>query len=323
MIYSVSHNDLDGYTSQFFVYTAYSHKEVTCFNVNYGKELTSCLEEISKKILPTDKIVITDLNLTMEQASFVDSFPCEKLLLDHHAMGKSVADVYPWYILDSTICATAITFKHFNIDKKYILLKDIVNAYDLWIEDSPLLIKGKVFNQLLRESIFFPKVLPDLKRNYIFTVLSSGFENKDHIEIESELYSFNRNFFDPQEDFSRDPLFIIRIRYMYNILKENMIYFTQDGYKGVVFQGLSDIFQEFSHMLLLEFKDIDFAVNISSQGHMSFRTIKDTVKLDDLCRKYWNGGGHPKASGGTLQVDDKPLKLKDNQLIAHFLERIV
>ena len=65
-------------------------------------------------------ILITDLNLTLSEAKYVyervNAYKLQQkdvslLLLDHHISGEECAKMFDWYHLDSTKCATKITFE--------------------------------------------------------------------------------------------------------------------------------------------------------------------------------------------------------------------
>lgn len=185
-IYHLSHTDLDGYGCQAVVehfrtgmYQMFRRSEtkaskvdeiledkeplikldVEYFNSNYGEEITKTLIHIFKLIKSyrasgnTDEILllITDLNLTEEQAKFVENINgfenAEVVLLDHHISGKDVAKDREWYILDTTSSATMLTFLYFfkmfypdreRSETDIMELAKIVDTYDLWIEDRDL-----------------------------------------------------------------------------------------------------------------------------------------------------------------------------------------
>lgn len=172
-IYHLSHTDLDGYGCQAVVehfrtgtYQKYRNSskgkephiklDVEYFNSNYGEEITKTLTYIFKlmKIYRergnTDEmlLLITDLNLTEEQAKFVEENingleNTEVVLLDHHISGKDVAKDRKWYRLDTTSSGTMLTFLYFfkmfypdteRSENDIMSLAKIVNAYDLWQE---------------------------------------------------------------------------------------------------------------------------------------------------------------------------------------------
>ena len=101
-LYHLSHIDLDGYSCQLL--SGLIFKDRKCYNSNYGKEIISRIDEIfvDIKTQPTNKkifILITDLNLTDEEAIYIENIKsnCTKYdihiqLLDHHISGIDVSE---------------------------------------------------------------------------------------------------------------------------------------------------------------------------------------------------------------------------------------
>jgi uncharacterized protein len=51
--------------------------------------------------------------------------------------------------------------------------------------------------------------------------------------------------------------------------------------------------------------DIDFVVIMNmGAGKVSFRAVKDDINTGEFAKKYYGGGGHPKASGCEFSKDD-------------------
>ena len=120
-IYHLSHTDLDGYGCQYVV--ANYFKDCEFYNSNYGKEIEEKFEEIMIKVEANPNefalILITDVNpiesVCEEFTSRVSRLNNAKLLLlDHHQTGKACMEKYPWYFLDSSRCATKITYDFFS-----------------------------------------------------------------------------------------------------------------------------------------------------------------------------------------------------------------
>lgn len=72
--YHLSHIDLDGYSCQLIMkYTPYTIKN---YNANYGAEVKQKLEMILEAIKQSDTasyIMITDLNLTVDESKWLDN----------------------------------------------------------------------------------------------------------------------------------------------------------------------------------------------------------------------------------------------------------
>ena len=132
-IYHLSHIDLDGYGCQYLSTQCFD--TVECYNANYGPEVSARLGEIVKKI-EQDKfiqgneterlILITDLNLTSKEGNWIEKeairIGAKLQLLDHHATGANAAERFAWYKLDTSRCATLITYdwlqQHYSFDKE-------------------------------------------------------------------------------------------------------------------------------------------------------------------------------------------------------------
>ncbi len=160
-IYHLSHIDLDGYGCQYLSQQCFD--TIECYNANYGPEVPARLGEIVKKI-EQDKflhgddietlILITDLNLTTKEGAWIEKeairIGAKLQLLDHHATGASAAERFAWYKLDTTRCATLITYdwlqQHYDFDKSNDLatIVQAINAIDIWVSDDALFEYGKV-----------------------------------------------------------------------------------------------------------------------------------------------------------------------------------
>jgi len=121
-LYHLSHIDLDGYGCQLI--TKEYFKDINFYNSNYGNEISQKIERIILDIENDDKntalVLITDLNLTLQQASYLDKKlkesekDIELLLLDHHKTGLECSQKFQWYKLDEKRCATKITYDYFS-----------------------------------------------------------------------------------------------------------------------------------------------------------------------------------------------------------------
>jgi len=179
-IYHLSHIDLDGYGCQYL--TTKCFDKIECYNANYGPEVTARLEEMVKKIeqdkfIHGDKIepliLITDLNLTTKEGNWIEKevmrIGAKIQLLDHHATGKSAAERFAWYKLDTSKCATLITYKwlqqHYGFDKEnnYAKVVKAINAIDIWKSEETLFEYGKVIWCPSRKNPGATKLIPNLR----------------------------------------------------------------------------------------------------------------------------------------------------------------
>lgn len=150
LLFHLSHNDLDGYGAQYM--TRAAGFRARYYNADY-RDVPVVLERIfadMAEVREPSLLLITDLNLTAEQADMVDSCiqgmgngevtasraaPArnglltpemaamlkqfiggtrpkpEVMLLDHHATGEDAAAKYAWYHLDTSRCASRLAFE--------------------------------------------------------------------------------------------------------------------------------------------------------------------------------------------------------------------
>ncbi|MFZ5466513.1 MAG: DHHA1 domain-containing protein [Pseudomonadota bacterium] len=148
LLFHLSHNDLDGYGAQYM--TRAAGFRARYYNADY-RDVPATLERIfadMAKAREPSLLLITDLNLTSEQADMVarriggmggaeaaPSAPArngllspdmaamlkqtlagerpkpEVMLLDHHATGEDAAAKHAWYHLDTSRCASRLAFE--------------------------------------------------------------------------------------------------------------------------------------------------------------------------------------------------------------------
>ena len=94
------------------------------------------------------------------------------MLLDHHQSGAECAAKYPWYLLDSSRCATKITYDFFSamFGERAELAKFVrmVNAVDIWLSDEAEFELGKVCLGMVSAAKEINKVMfEDESKKYI------------------------------------------------------------------------------------------------------------------------------------------------------------
>lgn len=320
MTFHISHNDLDGFACQ--AITKIAIQDIKFFNCNYGKELELAVDKVLKEIKKEDNLLITDLNLSevladkLAEAKENIGFNLE--LIDHHVSGKNAADKhYSWYYLNTNFSATMLTYNRFanlikekntDFEKELEFLANAVNAYDMWQEDNEFINAGKALNSIITEKHKFPEILNDLGRDYLTDMLldlssSLNVELKQPMHYsEGNKYFSERHWFESRLDNVNEyeAIETVRVRYMAKYILEKGLQKTIEinGLKGEVHFGLSAIFQEFSSIRNSS-GEIDFCVNINTKGFMSFRS-KGDKNVEAIAKKYFKGGGHFNAAGGSL-----------------------
>ena len=318
-IYHLSHIDLDGYSCQLVMkYTPY---KVFNYNANYGAEVKQKLELILEKInksKTSSLILITDLNLTFDESRWLNS-EVKKMndnkkdvtitLLDHHGSGEDSANKYDWYFLDTTRCATKITYdyakENFELDEPEWMNKfvNIVNAVDLWKQEEVENFEyGKVCMRLVTETRELNKIMfADTDNNYKLSLLLEATkyinEENAHIVLDEKIHLIKKDFF--KED-KNDTLDNLATKYIVKLLgdarDEKTIYYK--GYRGYLSYGVGNT-SIVGNGFLLAFPEYDFIVDVSYRGTMSLRA-NNQVSVSQISKEWANGGGHPNAAGGRI-----------------------
>ncbi len=317
----LSHIDLDGYSCQLIMkHTPY---DLSFYNANYGAEVKDQLELILENIDASNTkeatILISDLNLSVEEAKWLDkevakrnagSYDIELLLLDHHGSGEDCATRFEWYYLDTSRCATKIVYdhakEHFGLNEpewmeKYV---DIVNAVDLWKQHEHENFEyGKVFMRLINEAKELNRVMfAKEDNNYKLTLLQNAVKfigQKDgHIVLDENIYFLKKDFFKKDHN---DTLDNLATEYIVELLgrhrSEMTIYYK--GYKGFLSYGVGNT-SIIGNGFLTKYPDYDFIVDVSYRGTMSLRA-NNQVSVAQISKEWCGGGGHPNAAGGRIQ----------------------
>ena len=317
--YHLSHIDLDGYSAQLIMkYTPYSIKN---YNANYGAEVKQKLELMIEEITNANGnayVLITDLNLNADEAKWLHN-QVNKLnekgrdiqlqLLDHHGSGEESAKKYEWYYLDTSRCATKITYDfvkenfEFNEPQWMERFVTIVNAVDLWKqEDKENFEYGKVFMRLINETKELNRVMFIKEDNlYKLSVLTKAVEfidKKDgNILLDDNIHFIKKDFFKYDHNDTIDNLSTTYIVELLGRHRDEMTLYYK-GYKGFISYGVGNT-SIIGNGFLTEFPEYDFIIDISYRGTMSFRA-NNNVNVAQISKELVDGGGHPNAAGGRI-----------------------
>ena len=318
-IYHLSHIDLDGYSCQLVMkYTPY---EIKNYNANYGEEVRQKLEMIIEAITESNSaalILVTDLNLTADESKWVytkvrgfnDAHKdVTLLLLDHHGSGEESAKKYAWYNLDTSRCATKITYdyakENFEFNEPSWMQKyvDVVNAVDLWKQEEVENFEyGKVCMRLVTETRELNRVMfADEDNAYKISLLHKASqliqEANAHILLDDKIHTLKKEFFQVDKN---DTLDNLATKYIVGLLgtqrDKNTIYYK--GYRGYLSYGIGNT-SIIGNGFLLTFPEYDFIVDVSYRGSMSLRA-NNQVSVSQISKEWTNGGGHPNAAGGRV-----------------------
>lgn len=318
-IYHLSHNDLDGYGCQFI--TSKIFKNIRYFNSNYGDEVltrfNSILEDIKESEKEEIQILITDVNLTLKEADFVDKevkklieegFVVNLQLLDHHITGIDCRDKFSWYHLDDTKSASMLTFDFFkekhNIESFAEIIK-VINAIDIWLEDDKYFEFGKVLQRAVnhdsKEISTF--LFPDEARAYKFHIIDKSIEFLDrdssNIDLDENIYFIKKEFL--RAELPNNTLDNISAQNIVKLLKDNkdemsIFYKGQKGLLTYMIGPVSIVANEF----LKQNSEFDFFMDFNYKGTVSFRA-NNKIDVSQMAKHLADGGGHKNASGGKIK----------------------
>lgn len=316
-IYHLSHTDLDGYGCQMVV--NHYFKSVNYYNSNYGKEINErfneILEDIQKDAKEHNLILITDLNLTLEQAKELEGKirvhdkEIKLILLDHHKSGKDCDEQFGWYYLDHTRCATKITYDFFasllGEDAKLSKLVDVINAVDIWLEDAQDFELGKVCLGLISNAKEINRIMfPKANSAYMFFLLKNiqpvFNEENPHIKLDERIHFIKKDFF--RLGHQDDTLSNLVSLYNVDLLsenKENMSIIYQE-YKGILTYNIGNV-SIIGNDFLKQNPEYDFFMDVTSKKTISLRA-NGKVDVSQMAARIGNGGGHPNASGGLINT---------------------
>ncbi len=319
-VYHLSHIDLDGYGCQYL--STQCFQKIDCYNANYGPEVSARLGEIVKKI-EQDKfiqgeeterlILITDLNLTTKEGNWIEKeavrIGAKLQLLDHHATGAKAAERFAWYKLDTSRCATLITYdwlqQHYGFDKENRLAKIVkaINAIDIWVSDDEYFEYGKVMLGMISGAreinrILFPAQDRAFKLSLIEAAKNIIEEENAPIVLDDSLHQIKKRFFLQEENNTKDNLVAFYVTDLLTTDKQRLT-ITYKGYKGILGYNVGNT-SIIGNTCMLNNPDYDFYMDINFRGHFSLRS-NNKLDVSEMAAHIGNGGGHPNASGGKIE----------------------
>lgn len=339
-IYHLSHIDLDGYGCQYL--TTQYFDTIECYNANYGPEVKARLEEIIKKIEQEKflcgeenrfMILITDLNLTTKEANWIEKeatrIGTKLQLLDHHGTGAQAAERFAWYKLDTTRCATLITYdwlqEHYTFDSEnnFAQIVKAINAIDIWVSDDAYFEFGKVCLGMISGArevnrILFPAEDRALKLSLIEKARTLVTKEEGNIQLDDALHPAKKAFFIADKNDTKDNLVAT---YVTKLLTADKARLTIDyrGYKGLLGYNVGSS-SLIGNAFLLTNPDYDFYMDINFRGHFSLRS-NDKLDVSKMAAEIGNGGGHPNASGGKVEnYKDSFVYSKVKQFVQNYID---
>ncbi len=319
-VYHLSHIDLDGYGCQYLSTQCFS--TIECYNANYGPEVTARLEEIVNKI-EQDKflhgdtfealILITDLNLTTKEGNWIEKesirIGAKIQLLDHHATGAKAAERFAWYKLDTSRCATLITYdwlqQHYAFDKENNLstIVKAINAIDIWVSDDELFEYGKVMLGMISGAREVNRILfPSQDRAFKLSLIDAAMKRVDDenapIQLDDDLHQIKKSFFKQEQNNTKDNLVAFYVTDLLTTDKQRLT-INYKGYKGILGYNVGNA-SIIGNTCMLNNPDYDFYMDVNFRGNFSLRS-NNKLDVSKMAEHIGNGGGHPNASGGKIE----------------------
>ncbi|KAB7888032.1 DHH family phosphoesterase [Poseidonibacter ostreae] len=334
-LFHISHTDLDGYGCQLI--TKEFFKKGFYYNANYGNEVKLTIKKVLSQIedFKEEEIffLISDLNLTPQESKDLDKsinelndngFNIKLQILDHHASGQKSADIYHWYYLDISRCATKIVYDYmceeysaFNCDERAWLspLVDAINAVDIWLDNEVKNFEfGKVLLMMVSKAREVNNILfSDLNREYRIHLLKESckyIEQRDgNILLDNSLHEMKKEFL--KLDKKDDTLDNLSAKFLVKSLADikDELTVTYKGHKGLLTYCLGSISIP-ANAFLKANTDFDFFIDVGRKGNSSFRA-DGKVDVALMAEKLARGGGHVNASGAKFNDFKETINYSD------------
>jgi len=319
-VYHLSHIDLDGYGCQYLSQQCFD--DIDCYNANYGPEVPARLGEIVKKIeqdnfIHREKIerliLISDLNLTTKEANWIEKeairIGAKLQLLDHHATGASAAERFAWYNLDTTRCATLITYDwlqtHHNFDKDNTLARIVkaINAIDIWVSDDELFEYGKVMLGMISGAREIGRILfPAQDRAFKLSMIDASknrIDDKDApIKLDDDLHQIKKSFFKQEKNDTKDNLVAYYVTDLLTTDRQRLT-IEYKGHKGILGYNVGNA-SIIGNASMVANEDYAFYMDVNFRGNFSLRS-NNKLDVSAMAAHIGNGGGHVNASGGKIE----------------------
>lgn len=317
----LSHIDLDGYGAQYVAKHFFA--DISFFNANYGKEIMVRLEEMLKALSKEKTLfLITDLNLTLQESSFlqericelkIEGYDIELCLLDHHISGEESSQKFHWYFLDTSRSACKITFE--TLLAKYPLLdssqegwlrdfSNMVNSVDMWISDGENFEFGKVLMGAIAGAKDPNRLMFEEKnREFKFALLHKArdflYLPRGEVELDNALFVLKKEILggNPKQETMDN----ISAKYLVGLLEEKkqectITYKDKKGFLSYMLGSVSVVGNQF----LCKNPDFDFILDVNTRGNISLRA-NGNCDVSVMASECFNGGGHKNASGGKIE----------------------
>lgn len=294
-----SHSDLDGVGcivmgKHIFLHTSHTICDYNNVNENVREFIFHYIDENGKvkDVVPYELVLITDISVNEETALMLEHFSrvtgVPILLIDHHKTSLWLND-YEWAVVEperngKKTSGTSEIF-HLLVKESEVLTNELKRELELFAETVRLYDTWDWFSQNEQMA----KMLNDLLYIIGYDRFIERFTEDLSISLtEQEVYLLKVDNERAERYIkSKEKTLIKTELYGYNV--------------GVVFA-------EQHHSILgnticQNNPDIDFLLIINPAiKKVSIRSVKEDIDTGEFAKKYYGGGGHPKASG--FELDD-------------------
>ena len=294
-ILSLSHSDLDGIGCQIVLRAQFG--EIRRMNISYGKidEYLNIIDDYCYRENPT-KVFVTDLSFKYHHlelmSSIAEKYPNIKFyFIDHHPFEEKFRHlVLPNFTIVITDKASATKLTYLTIKSNYGLnnkeletFVNYVNAYDIWLDDTPEFKVGFVYNELFWS----------YKINYFWSKFKDNYKlrNSDK-EKYKELIQKKNKLFAKLEKSGRVMKFTNRILLIF-----------LDDFQGHVTIDYPDFL---SYVIIRSYGGVSVRLDkkVVNDGVTKNNLVKEILTLDYISE----AGGHQGAFGTKIE-DPNPHRL--------------
>jgi oligoribonuclease NrnB/cAMP/cGMP phosphodiesterase (DHH superfamily) len=308
--YFVSHTDLDGLSScALLQFLAHSNQ----INKSYLVDPDN-VDDTVKKILTVahkdDSLYITDMAPSKDLLPEIDKKFKNWRIYDHHSSRNINSKKYEKYIVssgDADLSATGLVWKDYNNStfqnknsinvnlynylRKYV---KYVNDYDTWNWQLDKNYSTKDYENVEMLNLMFWFYPPKLRMNFVtknLIVKNDFFVNRHNHELYVILKQKQNEYLEKKSN-------LAQIKAMkFNDIIYNVAVVTAEQY-----------ISELGNRLINDY-NVPISIVISNEN-VSLRgdSKDDTINVGEIAKKYFNGGGHENAAGGTLRNADNDVK---------------
>jgi oligoribonuclease NrnB/cAMP/cGMP phosphodiesterase (DHH superfamily) len=317
-----NHNDLDAVGCTILAYLTFGRDNVSVEHCGYN-DINDKVKQfvLTEDYKNYDYVYITDISINEEIAelianthptNFKDGFNLPEMfqLIDHHPTAMNL-NKYWWCNVTiedekEKVSGTSLFYKEL-LEQEYLqntsmwrydrceALEDfveVIKRYDTWLWKTKYNdIQPKQLNDLLyiygRED-FIKEFICRLENHKEFL-----FSETDYLLLKLEARKIQEYIEKKNKNMTKHTLNL-----------NNKLYAV-----GVVFA--ENYLSELGNKLCELNDDIDFAMIISNNKTVSYRTIKDNIDLGKEIAIHYGGGGHPKSSGSQIsnEINEKIIDL--------------